>query len=686
MTASPNKYFRDCVLLFFLTLIVYWPLSLNYLSLKNDALVQYLAYRYHLSEALRHGYFPFWSPYLYTGFPIHADMQGEVWNPFVLFLSLVSKYDMTILQFEVLTYLFIAAIGMYRLIKFLGLSRATAICCAVSFMCCGYMTDSISVIPWIPSAAFIPFVLLYFLRSLRSIQLSDAIKFSLSLSLMFLCGYPSFFIFLNYIVGFIFFLWLICQVRNGSKQSALKVFLHLGLAYILFLIVCSPAIISYYEFLPYYSRGSGISYQKAIVNPFHPFSAITYLLPGTGNKMDSLPTDLSMRNAYIGLFVFLFFLISLKKLNRFKSSILFFTLFSFLFSLGDLTPIQKFSYDVLPLIRTFRHPGTIRIFTSVGMILLASYPLDAFLERNEEKKIRWLCYGVLVLFIASAIYFLSSGSLPGNIKTFGLHPSTLKQYFYGISFEQLTAIVSLVQIIFIAAFLFFQRRKPFSKNSFLLLFILNSVAFAWMAMPSIVSQYRTSEVNKYIHSFPDGYPMPDVNAPVGSEVYSDSILISPHGYDNFYNKKITIQDHIITPTLNSDYYQFLESKTLRWQLKGYPFVYVANDSGVRRTALIKLLKFSPNNFLFEVSSETAGKLNLFQQYNHNWHVVINKQSVAVQKSNIAFMSVNLPAGQSLIEWKYQPKEVYAAMILSALSLVAVLFYFVFKRRQERIYE
>jgi uncharacterized membrane protein YfhO len=180
--------------------------------------------------------------------------------------------------------------------------------------------------------------------------------------------------------------------------------------------------------------------------------------------------------------------------------------------------------------------------------------------------------------------------------------------------------------------------------------------------------------------------MPDVNAPVGSEVYSDSILISPHGYDNFYNKKITIQDHIITPTLNSDYYQFLESKTLRWQLKGYPFVYVANDSGVRRTALIKLLKFSPNNFLFEVSSETAGKLNLFQQYNHNWHVVINKQSVAVQKSNIAFMSVNLPAGQSLIEWKYQPKEVYAAMILSALSLVAVLFYFVFKRRQERIYE
>jgi len=167
-TSQPYRYFSVYLLLFFLTLIVYWPLSLNYLSLKNDALVQYLAYRYHLSEAIRHGYLPFWSPYLYTGFPIHADIQGEVWNPFVLFLSLISKYDMTILQWEVLIYLYLSAIGMFRLIRNLNLSRTAAICGAAAFMSCGYMTDSISVIPWIASAAFIPFTLLYFLRSLNS--------------------------------------------------------------------------------------------------------------------------------------------------------------------------------------------------------------------------------------------------------------------------------------------------------------------------------------------------------------------------------------------------------------------------------------------------------------------------------------------------------------------------------------
>ena len=138
---AKNIIVRDYLLLFILTLIVYWPLSLNLLSLKNDALVQYLAYRYHLSEAIQNGYLPFWSPYLYTGFPIHADMQGEVWNPFVLILSLISRYNMTVLQWEVLIYLFLSAIGTYRLLSYLDFSRKTSVCAAV---CCCSMSGIIN--------------------------------------------------------------------------------------------------------------------------------------------------------------------------------------------------------------------------------------------------------------------------------------------------------------------------------------------------------------------------------------------------------------------------------------------------------------------------------------------------------------------------------------------------------------
>jgi len=248
-----NTNLKDYFLLLVLTLIIYWPLSLNLLSLKNDALIQYLAYRYHLSEAIQNGHMPFWSPYLYTGFPIHADIQGMVWNPVVLLLSFISKYNMTVLQWEVLIYLYIAAIGMFRLMRFFDLTRATAICCAVAFICCGYMTDSVSVIPWIPSAGFIPIVLLYFLKLIRSASITNAIKFSFCLALMFLCGYPSFFIFLNYILFISFVIWFINKLKETNKTVALKTSGSLAIAYLLFLLIVSPAIISFCEFLPYYS-------------------------------------------------------------------------------------------------------------------------------------------------------------------------------------------------------------------------------------------------------------------------------------------------------------------------------------------------------------------------------------------------------------------------------------------------
>src|SRR3982750_3933318 len=125
ITSRPAKtiLIKDYLLLLALVLIVYWPLSLNIFSLKNDALVQYLAYRYHLSEAIQNGHFPFWTPYLYTGFPIHADMQGEAWNPFVLIISLFTRYNMSVLQWEVLIYLYLAAVGMYKLIRYLNCTR-----------------------------------------------------------------------------------------------------------------------------------------------------------------------------------------------------------------------------------------------------------------------------------------------------------------------------------------------------------------------------------------------------------------------------------------------------------------------------------------------------------------------------------------------------------------------------------
>jgi hypothetical protein len=668
---------RDYSLLLLLTLIVYWPLSLNLLSLKNDALAQYLAYRYHLSEAIQNGYMPFWSPYIYTGFPVHADIQGMVWNPVVIFLSFISKYNMTVLQWEVLIYLYIAALGMYRLMRYLELSRTTAFCCAISFLCCGYMTDSVSVIPWIPSAGFIPFVLLYFMRLLKATRFSDAIKFSFSLTLMFLCGYPSFFIFLNYILLFSFIGWSVYKIKEKNQKLALRTALLLGSAYLIFILICSPAIVSYYEFLPYYSRGGGLAYARAATNPFVPFSLISYITANAVSKAYFLPTDLSMRNAYIGLFIFLFFIISLFELNKFKKTVLIFTVVAFLFSLGNLIPFQKFFYDFVPLMNTFRHPGTIRVFTSIGMIILAGFALNKFLAAGKDRKVLATAFITLVLILVAIIYLFIYGPEEDTGFVMSFNPAVLKDYLYRLSFDKFSAFILTVQLLFIITFISLLVRDRFTKKLFIGIVLLNSVLFGWMGLPfTVVSQYKTADVNNYINAFPDGYPLINTNASVESEVISDSIEISVHGYHNFYKKKITIQDHIKTPTLNRDYEIFLGDKQLRTALKGYPFVYMNNNSGQRIDASIRLSELNPNKFVFNIQSSSGGKLVLFQQYHHNWKATMDNKQVPITKANLAFMSILVPAGDHVVQWEYKPVNVNTAIIVSLVSLLIILFYFV----------
>lgn len=678
---------RDYLVLLVVTLIAWWPLSLNFLSLKNDALVQYIAYRYHLSEAMQHGQLPFWSPYLYTGFPIHADMQGEVWNPLVLLLSGITRYNMSVFQWEVLIYLYLGAVGMYRLGSYLGWLSSTKMVLAIAFICCGYMTDSVSVVPWIPSAAFIPFIILYFLRLLERPSAIAGIKLSVAVSLQFLCGYPSFFIFLSYLLLFGLIAWAVKRWKEGDKKTVKKAVGFLALAYGLFVLLCSPALVSYYDFLPYYSRGAGLDWAKAQSNHFPPVHSFSYIMANAFSKNNSELTDISMRNAYTGLFVFLFFAAGLFPLRGFRLLVAALTAFCFLFSLGASTPVQEFSYRFLPFMDTFRHPGTIRVFTTIGILLLAAFRMDQFFRGERQNWMVKSVYATGAGLIILIGWLLFSGSLSGTEWTLPGSPAGMKQFLDQLTFHDMLLFIALAQLVFLGLFLFYYRKK-FPSRVFVVLFAANSVVFGWIGLPfTAVSKERTASVNGYIASFPDGYPLPDVRASVEAEVISDSIIISPYGYHNFYNKKITIQDEIITPTLNSDYEDFLNRFDLRRSFTGAPFIFVAdtllNDSLLYPAAgqyAVRVKSFKPNRFVFEVNSKRAGPLFIFQQYNHNWKAKVNGEEAGIAKSNIAFMSVSVPEGHSVVEFSYRPANVYRAMMVSGLVILVLLYYFVLRKR------
>ena len=709
ISSKRNTYiFKDVILLCAITAIAYWPVSFFIFTLKNDSLIQYLPFRYHLSEAVQNGYFPFWCPYLYTGFPIHADMQGMTWNPIVLLISLFSRYNMSVLQFEVYLYFFIAAVAMYDLLRSFNFARVICLVGGVAYMSCGYINGSASVIPWISSAAFIPFVIKYFRLFLINPGIKSSILLAVFTSLLFLCCYPSLFIYTAYILfaALVFFILV-----SGEKKQILtfRNCALLVLSIITFLLLTAPATISYWDFLSYYNRGNGLSLLKSSQNPFPLFSSISYLFPNSALKAQQIPyTDIMMKNSYVGLFVFILFLLSFfKKYSRVQKLILGVIIFSFLFSLGDAFPLQKFAYQFLPFFNTFRHPSTMRLFTSLGIILLAAFHTQRILDEGIEKyykQFRTIAFVLAVLFALLIIGMVCKSDVQKKITDILSMPYNLKLIFDSIDFNSLLTLECFFQLAFVLLFLIIIKGK---RKFFLVpLLILNSVMFCWLSLPfTVVSQVRTQTINRYLDPFPDNYPYPRMEEGIHAFEISDSIHIPAEGYRNFYSKKIAIQDHAVTPTINKDYEIFCGNKDLRKIMDNYPFVYfadtilenssalpsfkqsndqkiaiVANPLNLNQKVIeprrsINLIKFGPNQFSFESEINSMSLLNIFQQYNHNWHVIINGKSVQLIKTNIAFMGVIIPAGKSTIEFIYKPRTVIAGMWLSSLTVLFLLVYF-----------
>ncbi|HEY0355981.1 MAG TPA: hypothetical protein VGC29_07250, partial [Flavisolibacter sp.] len=124
------------LILLVLTCLCYWPLTFGIFSAKNDNIQQFLPIRFHVSEALRSGQLPLWSPYVYTGYPIHGDTQGGAWNPVVWLLSIFGRYDVTSLHFEILACIFIAGCGMYRLLVIRNMPGNIKLAGAAVYMMC----------------------------------------------------------------------------------------------------------------------------------------------------------------------------------------------------------------------------------------------------------------------------------------------------------------------------------------------------------------------------------------------------------------------------------------------------------------------------------------------------------------------------------------------------------------------
>ncbi len=77
-----------------------------------------------------------------------------------------------------------------------------------------------------------------------------------------------------------------------------------------------------------------------------------------------------------------------------------------------------------------------------------------------------------------------------------------------------------------------------------------------------------------------------------------------------------------------------------------------------------------------------GLIVLTQAYHPDWKVIVDGQKKEIFQTNYLFRSIFVPEGQHTIKFIFAPFSFYAGMGVSLLSLIFIVFLFVYPRCQK----
>lgn len=701
-------HYKNYLLLLLICLLAYWPLTFGIFSVKNDAIHYFLPYRFNISEALRNGEFPFWSPYIYLGNPIMGDMQSGAWNPIVWLFSAIGRYDITLFHYENLLYIFLGGVGMYKLTNRLTDHSHTALLIAVSYMLSGFMLGG-QLINWLSAAAFLPFVIHYYRLSLHSPSVINAIKTGTVLFLLFTSSYPSFFILTAYLLV-IFAITTFFQrlrLRNSIPFNIGQWLCVQLLIVLVFAGLSLPALVSYIDLLPYYQRGAGLGYEEAMTNALAPLHFSTAVFPATVKANDIISaTDVTCRNTYIGIFPLLLLVALPPALNSRNIKLIVLAAVSVLFSLGDLTPFQKLCYNFVPLLDTFRHPSQLRLFFILALLLLAAPGLKKLIDNTitgketiRLKRTAWAFIAGIMVSIILAISLKTNQvhtSLRFNADNFR---TILKTFIESVSFADGILLSGSIQLLFLVLLIWVVKKKSTFLSFFSAMWIINLIVMAQLVLPaSFVSKVSPAAINRIIHSSPKGFPADSLQKSLQQNSSDAFAVFNTIGLSYFYNKKIGISRITNSPAFLLQQDSFTKNPLLYNYVSSQPIAYIADSvlhlknsspvdsSGKCKFAFVDGLSFSgsctenntaavknisANSFLIETQTMVPAFLVLSQNYYHHWSVSIDGLPGKIVKTNLSFMGTMVPQGKHTVLFKFIPANTIKALWLQ-LTVICIL--------------
>src|ERR1041385_7856490 len=154
------RVWRAAALLAFAVLIFYWiPLTDPNTSIQWDAVDTHYSPQKYFADHVREGEIPYWTPYIFSGYPFLADPQVGAWYPLNWPFFLMGVVPRTIF-FENFLHSVVACLGAYWLAFRLVANRPAAVFAGLGYGLCGYFVGHSSHTTMVEAAAWLPWLLL----------------------------------------------------------------------------------------------------------------------------------------------------------------------------------------------------------------------------------------------------------------------------------------------------------------------------------------------------------------------------------------------------------------------------------------------------------------------------------------------------------------------------------------------
>ncbi len=591
MSRTLGKDFRYIGLLLCLILLFFWKaISLqavfSYDGCDNTT-IQY-PLRIILSETLKSGKIPLWTPYLYNGFPLFAEPHTGAFYPLNLLYGVLPTH--VAYNYSAILHLFLAGLFTYFYARIIKLSPSASFISAMVFVFSGSLLGELGNFVKILTAAWLPLLFLFIELTFRRRRLIYPLLAGVVLGCQLLAGFPQ--LAFYSLVGAVFYylfrlVWVWKDCRDGKEVG--KFLLLLMLTLMVGAMIASVQLLPTYELVKFSTRAGGLFTELGTTNvgfateySLPPQQLITYLFP----YLNILNAPVSV---YVGVLTVLFsagaFICSK---DRYVKFFFWLMLLSVVIALGKYTPVSSFICG-LPGFNYFRVPGRILLLATFAFSILAAFgfellskPLQSAQKRRITKLIKWFFIAASVIVIGILLggcilhfgknYIMAQARHYIDTHIYGKPPHiySLEHYYGRVDriYANLVNLFSLaspyiytpILLILASLLLISQRlRKKLSITTFqrlaILLLVTDFFLFAWQGglLPALDIDIflKKPQSVKFLEEKKDSslyrmYSWPALE--LRKEIYQDKLYPGYHFVTNTLQPDINMRFHLSSPS------------------------------------------------------------------------------------------------------------------------------------------